>query len=72
MRYTAENADVRSIPAGETWVGIIPLPRPYIAISSRLDGDNAPVAIVRVGAVEAVEMASELVRLARKLDALNN
>ena len=72
MRYTAEkDPDVRTIPAGETWVGIIPLPRPYIAIASRLD-DGKAVAVVRCGAQDAYEMGLELIRLANTLNAENN
>jgi hypothetical protein len=71
-RYTEKNASVRTIPAGEIWVGIITAPRPYIAIVSRLDGDDAPVAIVRFGSVEARGVAGELIRLAAELEAPSN
>jgi hypothetical protein len=45
MRYTAEqNPDLRTVPAGEIWVGVIPADRPYIAIASRLDDSSAVIA----------------------------
>jgi hypothetical protein len=74
MRYTAEkDPDLRTIPASEIWVGIIPEPRPYIVIASRLDGDDAPpVAVVRFGSAEARGMAAELIRLAATIEAPNN
>jgi hypothetical protein len=73
MRYTEErNPDVRTVPAGEIWVGIIPAARPYIAIASRLNGDESPVVCHRFGSVEAQGMAAELVRPAAELEAPNN
>ena len=73
MRYTEEeNPDVRTIPAGEIWVGIIPADRPYIAIASRLDGETTPVVCHRFGSVEARGMAAELIRLAAELEAPRN
>lgn len=72
-RYTEErNPDVRTVPAGEIWVGIIPADRPYIAIASRLDGEDSPVVCHRFGSVEARGMAAELRRLAAELEAPNN
>lgn len=73
MRYTEErNPDVRTIPAGEIWVGVIPAKRPYVAIIARLDGDESPVVVTRFGAVEARGMASELIRFAAEIEAPNN
>jgi hypothetical protein len=73
MRYTTEkDPDVRTIPAGEIWVGIIPKPQPYIAIASRLDGDESLVVCHRLASADAQAMASELVRLAAEIEAPNN
>jgi hypothetical protein len=73
MRYTAEkDPDVRTIPAGEIWVGVIHAERPYIAIASRLDGDESPVVLTRFGSAEARGMAEELIRLAASIDAPRN
>jgi hypothetical protein len=73
MRYTEEkNPDVRKVPPGEVWVGIIPAERPYIVIVSRLDGDEPPVVLMRFGSVEARGVAAELIRLAAEIEAPNN
>jgi hypothetical protein len=71
-RYTELNADVRTLPPKEIWVGIIDAPKPYIAIASRLDGNETPVIMCRFGSSEARGMASELIRLAAELEAPNN
>jgi hypothetical protein len=71
-RYTELNPDVRTLPPKEIWVGIIAAERPYAAIASRLDGDDAPVIVCRFGSTEARGMASELIRLAAELEAPNN
>ncbi len=68
-RYTEENANVRTIPAGEIWVGIILKPRPYIAIASRRHDDDEVVLVCQFGPVQARGMASELIRLAAELAA---
>jgi hypothetical protein len=71
MRYTEEkNPDLRTIPAHEIWVGVVPADRPYIAIASRLDDDV--VIACRFSASEAMDMAAELVRLAASIEAPNN
>ncbi len=71
MRYTDENTDIRTVPAGELWVGIIDAPQPYIAIATRLD-DGEPAIISRLSARDALEMAEELCRLEVALTARNN
>ena len=70
-RYTAENTDVRTIPAGEIWVGIIAAPKPYIALAARPAGDTGAM-VTRFGSAEALAMADELIRLAARLEAPNN
>jgi hypothetical protein len=73
MRSTTEkNPDVRFINSEEIWVGIIPKPRPYVAIASRLDGDDAPVAVCRFGSAEARGMTQVLIQLAAEIEAPNN
>jgi hypothetical protein len=72
MRYTEEkNPDLRTVPAGEIWVGVIPADRPYIAIASRLDDDEA-VIVCRFSSSEAMGMAQELIRLAASIEAPEN
>ncbi len=72
MRYTAEpNQNVRTVPAGEVWVGIIDAATPYIVIATRLD-DGERVMISRLSAGDAMDMAGELARLAHELNAPNN
>ncbi|MEJ7567428.1 MAG: hypothetical protein WKF41_04100 [Gaiellaceae bacterium] len=70
MRYTEENTDIRTVPAGELWVGIINAPQPYIAIATRLDDEV--IIVSRLSARDALEMAGELVRLSDTLNARNN
>jgi hypothetical protein len=71
MRYTEEkNPDLRTVPAGEIWVGVIPADKPYIAIAFWLDDDL--VIACRFGASEAMGMAQELVRLAASIEAPKN
>jgi hypothetical protein len=71
MRYTEQpNQDVRSVPAGEIWAGIIEAENPYIVLASRLDEEM--VGLIRCGPVEAREMGKELIRLANVLAAPNN
>jgi hypothetical protein len=71
-RYTEANADVRTIPAAEIWVGIINARKPYIAIASRLDSDDEPVIVCRFGSTEAKGMAAQLVECAASLEAPTN
>ncbi len=71
MRYTDENTDIQTVPAGELWVGIIDAPRPYVAIASRPE-NGEPAIISRLGARGALEVAEELARLAHTLNARNN
>jgi len=72
MRYTEQpDQDVRAIPAGEVWVGIIDAPIPYIGIATRLDDDER-VMVVRLGAVDALALARVLSRLELALAAPNN
>jgi len=72
-RYTEANADIRSIPAGEIWIGIINAPKPYIALASRPDGDeDEPVMVCRFGSAEAKGMAVQLLEYAASLEAPNN
>ena len=67
MRYTEQpDQDVRAVPAGEVWVGIIHSPRPHVAIATRRDGD--PVVVARLNARDALDMAFELARFAHTLD----
>ncbi len=71
-RYTEQNADVRTIPAEEIWVGIIDSPNPYIAIVSRLDGDgnnDLPVLVCRFDSTQARGMAEQLVHYATSIEA---
>jgi hypothetical protein len=71
MRRTTErNADVRTVPAGEIWAGIIEAENPYIVLASRLDDEM--VGLVRCGPEEARAMGKELIRLANVLAAPNN
>jgi hypothetical protein len=71
MRRTAErNADVRTVPAGEIWAGIIEAENPYIVLASRLDDEM--VVLIRCGPKEALGMSKELIRLANELAAPNN
>ena len=70
MHYTEKDVGVREIPAGELWVGIIAAPQPHIAIATRLDDEV--IIVSRLSARDALEMAEELVQLARALDARNN
>ena len=73
MRYTEQpNPNVLTVPDNEIWIGVIPNPKPYIALASRLDGDGAPVAVCRFSSVEARAMAAELIRLAAEIEAPNN
>ncbi len=71
MRYTEENTDIQTVPAGELWVGIINAPRPYVAIASRPE-NGEPAIISRLDARGALEVAEELARLAHTLNAQNN
>jgi hypothetical protein len=71
MRYTQEkNPDLRTVPAREIWIGVVPAGKPYIAIASRLDDDV--VIACRFSASEAGDMAAEMVRLAASIEAPNN
>jgi hypothetical protein len=72
IRYTELTLTVRTLPPKEIWVGIIAAKRPYAAIASRLDGDDAPEIVCRFGSAEARGMASELIQLAAELEAPNN
>ena len=75
MRYTEEpNQDVRNIPAGETWVGVISEPRPHVAVATQLEEDDEGTLtlIARLSAGEAHQMGTELIRLARSLEAHHN
>ncbi len=72
MRYTEEkNPDLRTVPAGQLWVGIIAAPEPHIGIATQLD-DGGRIMVSRLNSRDALEIADELVRLARKLAAQNN
>ncbi len=72
MRYTPEpNMDVRTVPAGQTWAGIIDAAKPYIVIVSQLD-DGDTVVVARLGATDARDMGHELIRLSLELTAPNN
>jgi hypothetical protein len=71
MRYTEEkNSDLRTVPAHEIWVGVVPADKPYIAIASRLDEDV--VIACRFSPTEAWGMAQELIRLAASIEAPRN
>lgn len=71
MRYTEErNPDLRTVPAGEIWMGVVPADKPYIAIATQLDADV--VIACRFSASEACEMAAEMVRLAASIEAPRN
>ncbi len=71
-RYTEQNADVRTIPAEEIWVGVIDAPTPYIAIASRHDGDDEePVIVCRFDSTQARGMAEQLVHYAVSIEARN-
>lgn len=75
MRRTEEpNSDLRTVPAGETWVGIVMEPRPHIAIATHLDADDEETLtlIGRYSAGEAAQMGTELIRLANSLTAPDN
>lgn len=72
MRYTEEPDQlVLEVPAGETWVGIVDAPKPYVGIAARLD-DGERVIVTRLSAREAIDLANELARLAHDLHAKNN
>ncbi|MBA3735176.1 MAG: hypothetical protein H0W90_08265 [Actinobacteria bacterium] len=72
MRYTPEpDMDVRTVPAGQVWAGIIGAEKPYIAIASQLD-DGDTVIVARLGAVDARDMGRELIRLSLELTAPSN
>ena len=73
MRYTDENADVREVPAGEMWVGMIPNPRPHIAFATKLDDNEGELVVLsRFKPSQAFEMGCELIRLAAAIEAPNN
>jgi hypothetical protein len=72
MRYTALNADVREVPAGEVWVGIIDDPKPHVAIATRRADDDELILVCRFKPNEARLMAQELGRLANTFNAPNN
>jgi hypothetical protein len=72
VRYTKEkDPELRTVPAHEIWIGVVPTDRPYIAIASRLE-DRDVVIACRFSASEAREMAAEMVRLAASIEAPRN
>ena len=73
MRRTTElNADVRHVPAGEVWVGVIGADRPYIAVATRRHDDDEAVMLMRLSSSDARDLAVELVRLAAAIEAPQN
>jgi len=72
MRYTEEpDQHVLEVSAGQVWVGIIAAPTPHIGIATRLE-DDTDVIVARFNAGDAMDIAGELARLARELEAQNN
>ena len=71
MRYTEKpNQDVREVPAGETWVGIIPNPRPHVAFATKLDDNEGELVVLsRFKPQDAYAMGCELIRLAASIQA---
>jgi len=62
MRWTQANPDLRTVPAGETWVGIIMKPVRHVAIASRAGGRD--VQVMRFHPDEAREMGEQLIQIA--------
>jgi len=71
VRYTAENTDVREVPVGEVWVGVISIPRPHVVIATRSKTDGDTI-VARFKPFEARRMGEELIRVALAVDAPNN
>lgn len=72
MRYTAENTDVREVPAGEVWVGTVPDPAPHVVIATRSDDEDDLILVCRFKPYEAFRFGEELMRLALAVEASNN
>ena len=65
MRWVGPNPDVRDVDQGEMYIGIVEVPWPHIAISSRTRAGSVHVA--RFGAEEAKAMGEQLIAFADDL-----
>lgn len=65
--------DLRTLHATDIWIGTIDGPEPYVALASRLDGDDEPLVIIcRFATSEAQAMAVALVECAASIEAPDN
>jgi hypothetical protein len=72
MRRTGLNSDVREVPAGEVWVGMIDDPAPHVAIATRSEDDDDLVLVCRFKPDEARHVGKEILRLAMTVSAPDN
>lgn len=73
MRYTEEkHPDVREVPAGEVWVGMIPEPKPHVALATRSQDEDDLILVCRFRPDEARRMGEMLIRLAMTATAPEN
>ncbi len=72
MRYVDHpDLDLRAVPRGEVWVGLVDDPFPHVAIAIRLaEGDR--VMLSRLSGPDALDLAGQLARLSYVIAAPNN
>ena len=73
MRYTEEaNPDVREVPAGQVWVGVIDKPVPHVALATASKEEDDLTVVCRLKPEEARQMGEELIRVALTVIAADN
>ena len=73
MRHTAEpNADVRDVPPGEVWVGVLDDPARVVLVTPSIDDTDAITLMCSLKPDEARQMGQELIRAAASVLAHDN
>ncbi len=72
MRHTAENADVREVPPGEVWVGLLEDPARVVLVTPSSDDTDAITLMCSLKPDEARQMGAELIRAAATVLAADN
>ncbi len=72
MRYVDQpGLDLRAVPLGEVWVGLIDDPHPHVGIAIRL-GEGDRIMLSRLSGLDALDLAGQLTRLSHVIAAPNN
>ncbi len=72
MRYVDQpGLDLRAVPPGQVWVGLIDDPYPHVGIAIRL-GEEDRIMLSRLSGPDALDMAGQLARLSYVIAAPNN